>query len=73
MGYALWFYCEDEFPVFQCVNPDLNNRFPWDDGSTRRGAIDKLFYFKTSSLPPLKEISGPQMIRAAVCSTGRTT
>ena len=72
MGYALWFYGEDEFPVFQCVNPDLNNRFPWDDGSTRRGAIDKLFYFKTSSLPPLKEISGPQMIRAAVCSIGHS-
>ncbi len=32
MGYALWFYGEDEFPVFQCVYPDLNNRFPWDDG-----------------------------------------
>jgi len=31
MGYALWFYGEDEFPVFQCVYPDLNNRFPWDD------------------------------------------
>src|SRR6266853_2558183 len=40
--------------------------------STRRGAIDKLFYFRTPSLPPLKEISGPQMIRAAVCSTGHS-
>jgi hypothetical protein len=32
MEYALWFYGEDEFPVFQCVCPDLNNRFPWNDG-----------------------------------------
>ncbi len=30
MGYALWFCGEDEFPVFQCVYPDLNNHFPWD-------------------------------------------
>jgi hypothetical protein len=32
MGYALWFYGEDEFHVFQCVYPDLNNRFPGDHG-----------------------------------------
>jgi len=32
MGYAVWFYGGDSFPVFQCVYPDLNNRFPWDEG-----------------------------------------
>jgi hypothetical protein len=32
MGYALWFYGADEFPAFQGVYPDLNNRFPWHDG-----------------------------------------
>jgi hypothetical protein len=32
MGYALWFYRQDQFPVLQCIYPDLNNRFPWEDG-----------------------------------------
>jgi len=32
MGYAAWFYGGDEFPAFQCVYPDLGNRFPWDEG-----------------------------------------
>ena len=27
MEYALWFYGEDEFPVFQCVYADLNVPF----------------------------------------------
>src|ERR1700676_5364645 len=30
MGYAMWFYGGDEFPVLQCVYPDLENRFPWE-------------------------------------------
>jgi uncharacterized protein DUF4262 len=28
MGYALWFYGGDRFPVMQCVYPDLNDKFP---------------------------------------------
>ena len=32
VGYASWFYGDDPFPVFQCVYPDLENRFPWEDG-----------------------------------------
>jgi hypothetical protein len=45
MGYALWLYGEDEFPVFQCVYPDLNHRFPWDDSfdTTRRDRQALLF------------------------------
>lgn len=31
MGYAVWFYRGDEFDVLQCVYPDLNDRFPWDN------------------------------------------
>jgi len=31
MGYAVWFYRGDEFDVLQCVYPDLENRFPWDE------------------------------------------
>jgi hypothetical protein len=44
MGYALWFYGEDEFPVFQCVLTStiaFLGTMVW----TRRGGIDKLFYF----------------------------
>jgi hypothetical protein len=32
VGYASWFYGGDEFPVYQCIYPDLENRFPWQDG-----------------------------------------
>lgn len=29
LGYARWFYPDDEFPVVQCVWPDKQGRFPW--------------------------------------------
>lgn len=32
VGYALWFYESDEFPLLQCFWPDKQSRFPWDDG-----------------------------------------
>jgi hypothetical protein len=32
LGYASWFYSADPFPVFQCIYPDLENRFPWEEG-----------------------------------------
>jgi len=32
MGYALWFYGGDRFPVMQCVYPDLKNKFPGETG-----------------------------------------
>jgi hypothetical protein len=32
MGWALWYYNGDEFPVIQAVYPDLQNRFPGDEG-----------------------------------------
>lgn len=31
MGWALWYYDGDEFPVIQAVYPDLENRFPEDE------------------------------------------
>jgi uncharacterized protein DUF4262 len=31
MGYAIWFYGGDDFPVLQCIYPDLSNAFPWDE------------------------------------------
>lgn len=50
MGYALWFYGEDEFPVVQCVYPDINNRFPWDDSfdTTWRDSKPRLPHCKAS-------------------------
>src|SRR5215472_13589430 len=32
MGWALWYYSADDFPVIQAVYPDLQNRFPEDEG-----------------------------------------
>ena len=32
MGWALWYYDGDEFPVIQTVYPDMQNRFPEDEG-----------------------------------------
>lgn len=32
MGWALWYYNWEDFPVLQAVYPDLENRFPEEDG-----------------------------------------
>ena len=32
MGWALWYYDGNDFPVIQAVYPDLQNRFPEDEG-----------------------------------------
>jgi hypothetical protein len=32
MGWALWYYDGADFPVLQAVYPDLENRFPGDEG-----------------------------------------
>lgn len=32
LGFNLWYYKGAEFPVLQCVWPDKDNRYPWDDG-----------------------------------------
>ena len=33
VGYALWFYEDDPFPLMQCFWPDKDGRYPCDDGS----------------------------------------
>lgn len=35
MGWARWFYGDVQFPVLQCVYPDLANTFPWEAGFTK--------------------------------------
>jgi hypothetical protein len=32
VGYALWFYEEDPFPLLQCFWSDEEGRFPWEEG-----------------------------------------
>jgi hypothetical protein len=32
LGYARWFYEGDTFPALQCVLPDRDHHFPWDEG-----------------------------------------
>jgi hypothetical protein len=32
VGYALWFYEDDSFPLLQCFWPDKKGLFPWDEG-----------------------------------------
>lgn len=32
VGYALWFYEADPFPLLQCVWSDQRGRFPWEEG-----------------------------------------
>jgi len=31
VGYALWFYAPDRFPLMQCFWPDKESRFPWGE------------------------------------------
>jgi len=28
---TLWYYGNDDFPVLQCICPDFQNRFPWEE------------------------------------------
>jgi Domain of unknown function (DUF4262) len=52
MGWAVWYYDGDDFPVLQAVYPDLENRFPEDEG------------FDTGFEQPLMQSTAP-MTRAA--------
>ena len=47
MGWALWYYDGTDFPVLQAVYPDLQNRFPEDEG------------FDTAFEQPLMQPGGP--------------
>jgi uncharacterized protein DUF4262 len=47
MGWALWYYEGDDFPVLQLVYPDLKNRFPEDEG------------FETKFEQPLMQAAAP--------------
>ena len=34
VGYAVWFYEAEPFPILQLIYPDSNHRFPWEEGAT---------------------------------------
>jgi Domain of unknown function (DUF4262) len=52
VGYALWFYENDAFPLLQCFWPDKAGRYPWDEGCNDYVAPHSLSY---SCLRPLTE------------------
>ncbi len=45
LGWATWFYDGDDFPALQCIWPDKNNRFPWDEDFEPLLAADQPFLF----------------------------
>jgi hypothetical protein len=51
VGYALWFYDPDRFPLLQCFWTDEESRFPWDEGcaASVREAQPLLYIPKTTS------------------------
>lgn len=50
VGYALWFYENDAFPLLQCFWPDKAGRYPWDEGCNGYVANSQPLLFLPSSL-----------------------
>jgi hypothetical protein len=55
--YATWFYGSDLFPVFQCIYPDLENRFPWEDSFDESWRNRQALLFSTTSITTLERDS----------------
>jgi hypothetical protein len=55
VGYASWFYGADTFPVFQCIYPDLENRFPWEDSFDVSWRTRQALLFSAPSLTALEK------------------
>lgn len=49
--FADWFYNRGDFPVLQCVYPDLENRFPWDEGFDSDWIAKQPLLFSDSPFP----------------------
>jgi len=52
MGFATWFNGNEEFPVFQIVYPDLENRFPWEESFDQTWRDRQPLLFPHSPLSP---------------------
>jgi hypothetical protein len=71
VGYASWFYRSDPFPVFQCIYPDLKNRFPWEESFDESWRNRQALLFPTASItPPWKRTFGHVTTRRAASMIG---
>lgn len=48
LGYAVWFYDGAEFPVLQCIWPDREGRFPWEEGCDEEVVLRQPFVRRLS-------------------------
>ncbi len=48
VGWAMWFYGYEDFPLMQCVPPTVEGKFPWDKDFPE----DAEFYLKVITNPP---------------------
>lgn len=49
VGYALWFYETDPFPLLQCFWSDHTGRFPWDEGCSAYASEAQPMHLLTQS------------------------
>jgi len=49
VGYALWFYEDDPFPLTQCFWPDKSGLYPWDDSCDHCVRNAQPLLFRTST------------------------
>jgi hypothetical protein len=68
MGWAIWYYKGDDFPVLQAVYPDRKNRFPEDEGFDK--GFEQPLMQPTAPMTQAENDFGPPLIRKAVCTTG---
>jgi len=57
LGYASWFYGDDSFPVFPCVYPDLEGKFPWEDSFDATWRSGQALLFSGAPITPLEKNS----------------
>jgi len=48
VGWDLWFYGNDEFPLLQCIYPSVRGIFPWDHDFPE----DTRWYYPMLTSPP---------------------
>ncbi|NUQ30623.1 MAG: DUF4262 domain-containing protein [Acidobacteriaceae bacterium] len=51
-----WFYGKDfRFPAYQCICPDLNNVFPWEDGFDSSWRSRQALLYEGAEITPVEE------------------
>jgi hypothetical protein len=46
LGWAIWFYEDDPFPVLQCFWPDKEGKYPWESGCSEFVVSAQPFLFE---------------------------